>query len=152
MCRALSPSTAPALLGVCSMSWLLQVTVQRCFKNPNPSSTARCPTGPSMVATTGLLISPVSKTERGAPQGQDRGLIRSSSLISSPSSQKGEGDNSRSPWLPAVQGAAVSLGVCRAAPPHLRGLVCSGPAQHPLTLPRGAKQELVAVATPGLTP
>lgn len=133
MCRALSSSTAPAQVGVCSMSWLLQVTVQRCFKNPhpNPPSTARarCPTGPSTVVTTGLLISPVSKTERGAPHGQDRGLIRSSSLISSPSSQKGEGDNSQSPQLPAVQGAAVGLSVCRVAPPHLAGFVCSGSAQ-----------------------
>lgn len=93
-----------------------------------------------MVVTTGLLISPVSKTEKGAPQGQDWELIRSSSLISSPSSQKGEGDNSQSPWLPAVQGAAVSLGVCRAAPPHLAGFVCSCPAQHPLTPARGASR------------
>lgn len=135
MCRALSSSTAPALLGVCSVPWLLQVTVQRCFKNPhpNPSSTACWPTGPSTVVTTGLLISPVSKTERGAPQGQVWELIRNSSLISSPSSQKGEGDNSQSPRLPAVQGAAVSLGVCRAAPPHLARFVCSCPAQ-PSTL------------------
>lgn len=98
----------------------------------------------SVTVTTGLLISPVSKTERGASwvQGRVQGqqLIRSSSLISSPSSEEAKGDNSHEPQLAAAGGGAAALSACRVALIS-GGFVCSVPSSpalpHPLQGARG---------------